>query len=123
MESSSPTELKQVADCIFRKPPAPPKTIVLQLTEESSNQFVNDPNASPELEFFTDMARYGVAILFGENCNIANLSRDQFALLQKYMNSMGVALCIKCNADSCDPWDLVEAGGSIEYLRVSVDFI
>ncbi len=123
MNSLPPTELKEVAECIFRNPPGPPKSIVLQLTEDSSDQFLNDPGASPELEFYTDVARYGVSLLFGETCDIKQLTRDQFALLQKYMNSMGVKLCITCNADASNPWDLAEAGGTIKYLRISVEFI
>ena len=123
MSHSEGTELTEIADHVFRRPPGPPKSVVLQLTEESADQFIQDPTASPELELFTDIARLGVKILFGDDCNIAQLTRDQFALLQRYMHSMGVALIIRCNEDGVDPWELTESGGKVMYLRISVQFI
>lgn len=117
------SELTDVANHVFRRPPGPPKSVVLQLTEESADQFLHEPNASPELELFTDLACLGVRILFGQDCNIATLSREQFAFLQKYMNSMGVTLIVRCNDDGADPWELTESGGQVRKLRISVQFI
>ncbi len=123
MDNPPPRELEFIANHIFSRDPDPPKTHVFSLTEDSAAQFEQDPNASPEQEIFIDIARLGVPILFGSSCNFKQLTRAQFAVLQKYMNSMGVTLLVTCNAEEANPWDLVESGGTISYWNISVDYI
>ena len=123
MNDPPPRELEYIANHIFSRPPDPPKTHVFALTEESAAEFQNDPNASPEQEIYIDIARLGIPILFGETCNFKQLTRDQFALLQNYMHSMGVALSVTCNADKTNPWDLVASGGKILYWNISITHI
>ena len=126
MNNTSPppaVELKDVAEAIFRKPPGPERSVELGLTEESADQFINDPSASPEFEVFTDLARLGVGILWGKDAKLCQLTREQFDLLQQYMRSMGVKLVIRCNDEGCDPWDHVQNGGTIRYLRIAVEHL
>lgn len=119
-EDAPDLDLDEIAQYVFTKPPGEPKTIDLRLTEESTRS--GDAHGTI-IQMFTDIALIGCSILWGESVNITNLTREQFHLLQKYMNSMGVSLVIKCNEDSADPWETVESGGEIHFLRIAIEWL
>jgi len=124
-ETAPDAHLNEIADFVFSKPPGEPKSIMLELTAESSDQFGNDEQDQAVLEIFTEIAVLGCKKLWGEEISFMNMSKDNFDLLQKYMNSMGVKLIIRCNDDSADPWELAEKEGieAVKYLRIAIEFI
>lgn len=114
------TELVDVVHAIFSKPPAAPCTVVLQIADMS--EFETEPG-DPQLEMFVDIALRGTSYLWGEDKKFWTLSRNQFDLLQKYMNSMGVVLIVRCNDENEDPWEAAAKGKKLEYLRFSVEWL
>jgi hypothetical protein len=124
-ESAPEEQLADIVEQIFGSPPKEPKSVVLELTAETVDQFSPEERGDMSLEIFSQIAVLGARKLWGKDFSFTNMSRDNHALLQKYMNSMGVKLIIKCNDDSADPWDVAEQDGisAVKYLRISVEFI
>lgn len=128
-ETAPDCELQDIVEHVFSKPPGEPKTIDLSLTAETADQFAGDEDRElMALEIFSQIAIKGAQRLFaepGQPFSLLQMSRDQYARLQKYMNSMGVKLIITCNEDRADPWDLAEKEGmeAIKHLRLSIDFL
>jgi hypothetical protein len=80
---------ERLVETVFSDQPRPPRSIVLQMTDDSIAQFA--PDEEPVQEFFIDLAFSGVKHLWGD-VNLAQLTKDQFTLLNRYMNSVGVSL-------------------------------
>ena len=90
---------------VFSGPPRPARSIVLQLTEDSLAEF--HKNESPDQEFFLDLAAAGVQIIC-KTKRLEHVSKEQFALLQRYMNSVGVELVVtivKPDGTTGRPWE------------------
>jgi len=124
-ETAPDLEIDEIVRYVFSRPPGGKNTVSLQLTPESRDDLKDDEQESVILEIYIQIAVKGCKILYGEDCKITNLNRDQFSKIQQYMNSMGVKLVVKCNDDLADPWDLADAEGptAIKYLRMSIEFI
>lgn len=124
-ETAPDAQLHEIVEHVFGKPPGEPKTVCLELTAESSDQFGAEEKDNIAFEIYTQIAVLGCKKLWGEKFSFLTMTRDNLATLQKYMNSMGVKLVIRCNDDRADPWDLAEQEGlsAIKYLRISVEFI
>lgn len=128
-ETAPDTEMNDIVEHVFSKPPGDPKTIELSLTEESADQFsTEEEREEMALEIFSQIAIMGARKLFAQPeqpFSLLQLTREQYAHLQKYMNSMGVKLIITCNEDRADPWDVAEKDGiaAVKQLRLAVDFI
>jgi hypothetical protein len=74
----------KVFDLIFSEEPKEPNTYNLRLdTTNPENESVLLDDILINL-FFT-----GLKILFGEECNLQNITQDQFILINKYMSSFG----------------------------------
>ena len=119
-------DLEQIAQHVFSRPAGKEKSVSLQLTEDSVEGSISSEEFEQmTLDIFTQIAMAGCKILWGKDFTFTNMTRDQFALLQTYMKSMGVRLNIKCNDDHADPWDLGEKEGptAVKYLRISVEYI
>jgi hypothetical protein len=113
-------DFEDIVQFVFSKEPADPCTIDLHLAPESADEFTSDADADMFLEIYVDFALQGCRMLWGEDVNLRNLSKEQFSLLNRYMNSVGVKLHVLCNEDSADPWELAEKNVPIDFLRVSV---
>jgi len=97
-------QFSELVHNIFSQPPRPPRTILLQLTDDSLNEF--SANEEPHQEFFLDLAAAGVQKLFNTR-QLAAVTQEDFTLLQQYMNSVGVMLVVHIvNPDGTvqEPW-------------------
>lgn len=110
-------QLEEVAKSVFSKPPGPPNSVDLQLTDDSDEGSLSEDIL---LSMYIDLAAIGCEILWGKHVKIFTLSKEQFDTLQRYMNSFGVNLIVKCNEDAQDPWETVKNGGTIKFLRFSI---
>jgi hypothetical protein len=130
-ETVPPKELHEIVDYIFTKPPQDPKTIQLSLTSESADQFSTpEDRETMALEIFSTIAFMGCQKILGiedqfSPTSLLQMSRDHRDLLQKYMNSMGVALNITCNEAGLDPWEVAESEGvaAVKTIQLSVQFM
>jgi hypothetical protein len=98
-------QFEQIVREVFSGPPRPARSIVLQMTEDSLAEFGS--NESPDQEFFLDLAAAGVQIICGTR-RLELVNEEQFSLLQKYMNSVGVELVVSIvNSDGSTsrPWE------------------
>jgi hypothetical protein len=96
---------ERIVQEVFSGPPRPPRSIVLQMTEDSLAEFGS--NESPDQEFFLDLAAAGIQIICGTR-RLEHVSEEQFSLLQRYMNSVGVELVVSIvNPDGSTgrPWE------------------
>lgn len=74
----------KVFEVIFNEEPKEPNTYNLRLdTSNPDNESVLLDDVLINI-FFT-----GLKILFGEECNLQNITQDQYNLIDKYMNSLG----------------------------------
>lgn len=91
--------LKEIAEAIYKNPPKDPKTIQLQLDEETYNE--NGKNVVFEILYL--ITYYGIQILYG-NVKITELSKDQFENVKQYVRSYGYNLIV-LTEDNKDPWE------------------
>lgn len=74
----------KVFDVIFSEEPKDPNTYNLRLDT------TNPENESVLLDdILINLFLTGLKTLFGEECNLQNITQDQFTLINKYMNSFG----------------------------------
>lgn len=74
---------------IFTRPPQPPCTYVICLSQDLSDKNIN------MFQFLMNILITGAKKLYGENINAQNLTNEQFNTLKMYMESLGY--CIKYN--------------------------
>lgn len=111
--------IQQVAKLLFSKPPQEKKSIVINFAPDSD---VFSPDDSPEQMFFTDLALLGINMLWKHE-NIMQMTKQEFNVLQQYMESVGVRLIVTCNDNKDNPWETVEKNENVEFLRFKVVFI
>lgn len=125
-ETAPDLEVAQIVGNIFSRRPGKKYSVWLDLTPESLQDYPSDnERESMLLNMYVDIAFLGCKKLWGDTFTWEFMTREQYNLLQLYMNSLGVHLHIKCNADNSDPWKQVEKHGldSVQYLRFSIDFL
>jgi len=124
-ETAPEKTLQEIAEYLFGRDPGPPNSINLQLTDDSVDDILRcDPDAGLQ-EMYLDLMRMGAKILYGEDFNLFQMSKTQYAHLNRYMQSVGVDFVVSCNDDRADPWDVVAKEGikGIKFWRVSFENI
>jgi hypothetical protein len=125
-ETAPNAEIQEIANYVFSGLPRAPRSIWLDLSTETARDFDNPEEREVMLvNMYVDIALLGCKKLWGDNFVWTNMTREQAAELQKYMNSLGVQLNILCNEDGADPWDTAETRGieAIRFLKFSIAFI
>ncbi len=125
--------VKELVDQVFSKPPMPPHTIHLNIENPEDTIVEGEAPERFMVEFWGTMALYGIDKLFGREVHVfpspvpaeirfmTVLGEKEFKLLQEYMASFGVKLCVYCNADYKDPWETIKKGEEIDYLRLFIE--
>ena len=108
------SDLDDLICTVFSKPPQDPKTIQLQLSDDSDNADVST------LQLIAGaIAGKGAEKLYGvQQCN--ELTKEQFETLQKYLMSMGFRMDIRCAKTGQNPW---ETGDYIENVMIKYAFV
>lgn len=114
------TNLKQIAQAIFSKPPGPPKSIQLELEEESCETNGNLSKTISDIILFLTIN--GIEILFGHR-NLELLSYNDFLLLKKYINSYGFEPIITGNDAPFTPWYLIEQNIPVTRINIAFKYI
>lgn len=125
-DTAPESELQEIVAHVFSRPPGPPRSVWLDFTRESLDDFPSDSEREAMLlRMYVDIAYLGCERLWGQEFSWQNLTRDQYDLLQRYMNSFGVKLNIRCNEENEDPWDVAEQQGidAVKFLRFSIDIL
>lgn len=134
-ENAPDTPILDIARAIFSTPPREPFTVSLRLTEQSAAAFDEDDESDCDTEVFGYLALLGVSLLFQKQVSVfanenprewkiqTDITPDQLELLQRYMKSMGVKVCIACNDDYADPYETVQNGGTIDHLKMWIEHL
>lgn len=108
--------LDQIANSIFTRIPQEPKSIKLELELESDENNTNilykDGIDQSVFNILFLVTYKGIKILFNHD-NLLSLTKDQYNLLQKYVNSFGYILEVYGNNtektnEPKTPWELLE---------------
>lgn len=86
-----------IAENVFNHPYLAPKSISLDFSDV-------DPESLQDVLFL--ICYKGIKILWGDGKNFVDLSREQFELLQNYIESIGFELTVTCNNAGQDPWEM-----------------
>ena len=84
-------DVEGIAQYVFTKPPGPEKSIMLQLTSDSRDQFQNIEDLK---EVYRDIALCGIEMLYQKGAFPFSMTADELRVIQSYMLSLGVALVI-----------------------------
>lgn len=114
-QMDSQDNLDELVQMVFSRPAQAPKTIQLQLDENTAI-----PSVIPEI--FAEIATRGARRLFGVT-NVMELTEQQIGSLEKYMQSMGVVMQITCNFGRLSPFEVLAAGGTVENVQVSFQWL
>ena len=108
------SELDELINTVFSQPPQPPKSIQLQLSDDSDSA-----DGSTLQLIFSAITGKGAEKLFGiQQCN--ELTKKQYDTLQEYLNSMGFKMDIRCSKTNQNPWDTDDY---IENVMITYSFI
>lgn len=118
--------LEQIANGIFLSVPKEPNSIRLELEVESdeldNNLYENGINRSIFNILFL-ITYKGIKILFNHD-NLLNLTKNEYNLLQRYINSFGYILEVYGNNTESTgnpetPWSILEKGNKLTNCTVS----
>jgi hypothetical protein len=114
IEMSLETNLMEIANTIFSKPPAPKCSIELQL-EDTTVEMSSDLNKTIS-DILLFLTINGVEILF-KTRDLTSLTQTQFTLLSEYINSYGYQVNVTANDTEFSPWGISEP-----LLKIDVSF-
>lgn len=93
------SELDDLVDSVFSKPPQKAKTIQLQLHDDS-----DDADGGTLQLLMSAITGKGAEKLYGiKSCS--DLTKKQHDTLQEYLMSMGFKVDIRCTKTGQNPWD------------------
>ena len=105
--------LDYIADNIFKYPVLPPKTILLDLSDNN--------NLIELTEILLELCTKGIYILF-KKTDFLQLSESEFLTLQIYVNSFGFKIIVKCNYSNDNPWVLLEKDSNTKIENINITF-
>lgn len=82
--STSVDYFKQLNRVIFKSEPLPPKSFLLELDENTQGG-----QGTVIYDILINIFLNGITTLFGNTVNPANITKEQFDLVNKYMHSTG----------------------------------
>lgn len=112
-------DFQEIAWAVFTRPAQKPRTIYLDFPQETLDELSSE-GKDPVPYIYSVIALQGVKILFGNETDVTNITKEQFSTIQRYMASMGQSLKITCNGDDSDPWETAAEGIPVTQLKVDV---
>lgn len=112
--------ITEIADAIFSKPPGSPKSIQLELEEETAYAAQQEGVSEYVFEILCVLTLKGVEKLYG-NTDILSLTEDQYNIVQQYVNSYGYILIITANDTNRTPWELLKEHQLLRCYRISFE--
>ena len=111
--------INEIVKRLFSEDYKPPKSIQLQLEEESSFLAQSD-YANYIFELMCLITLGGIEYIYGHK-NILSLSEDQFNTIQYYINSIGYKIVLETNGKKISPWELSRFNIPITSYRISFE--
>lgn len=114
------SNIDEIVEHIFSKPPGPPNSIQLQLEEQTAEIALEDGVENFIFSILCMITVKGIEKLYGHK-EIHNLTEEKINFIKLYVESYGYKLKIYANDTEFDPWELIKR--NIQVHRYKIEFI
>lgn len=114
------TNLIEIANSIFKKPPQGIKSIQLELEETSALEAEGSGGLDKTVcDIVLFLTINGIEILFGHR-DIMSLTQDQYELVCEYTRSYGYDIAVYANKSQETVWDVVAKNGVVNTVELKI---
>ena len=114
------SNIDEIVEQIFSKPPGPPNSIQLQLEEQTAEIASQDGVENFIFSILCMITVKGIEKLYGHK-EIHALTEKQIHVIKRYVESYGYKLKIYANDTEFDPWELMKR--NVQVYRFKIEFI